>query len=157
MIGVDHHFVARQMRWQRTVIAHRSPEARLGLPAAGSFGGVTRRLMLGNGLLLVLQAELQLIRRQLFGPATELVARKALDQQPQLVVLGQQLLQHLLQDRGIIRQVVSIARHNAMMNDRFASLPELVAPNSKILSGKRRSSYNRCPPLAAVEQCRQLG
>src|SRR5208337_5635379 len=89
--------------------------------------GLTRRLVLGDALLLILETELQLIRRQLLRPATELVARKALDQQPQLVVLGQQLLQHPLQDRGIIRQAISIARHEAMMNDRFASLPELVA------------------------------
>jgi hypothetical protein len=69
------------------VIAHRPPGARW-LPAAGSLGGVSRRLMLGKRLFLILQTKLQLIRRQLFGPATELVARQALNQQAQLVILG---------------------------------------------------------------------
>ena len=131
MIGVDHHFVARQMRWQRAVITHRPPDPRVGLSAAGRLGSVTRRRVLSKDLFLILQAELQLIRRQLLGPTTELVARQPLNQQTQLVILGQQFLQHLLQDRGIIRQAFSVARHNAMMNDAIASRPELVAFNRK--------------------------
>jgi hypothetical protein len=99
---------------------------------ADRLGGVTRRLVLGDALLQILKTELQLIRRQLLRPATELVARKTLDQQPQLVVLGQQLLQHPLQDYWIVRQAVSIARHNARMNDRIASLPELVCAQQQI-------------------------
>jgi hypothetical protein len=131
MIGVDHHFVAWQMRWQGAVIAHRALGARFGLPLAGGLGSVMRRLMLGKRLFLILQTELQLIRRQLLGPAAELVARQALNQQAQLVVLGKQILQHLLQQCRIIRQ--SLTWHAAMMNDCFASKRELIALNKQII------------------------
>ena len=70
--------------------------------------------MLSNGLFLILKAELQLLNRQLFGATTELMTRQApdqrkrramtlTDQQPQFVILGVQLAQHLLQHNGIIR------------------------------------------------------
>jgi hypothetical protein len=43
--------------------------------------GVLRRLVLGNRLLQILEAELQLLVGQVFGAATELVAAQTLDQQ----------------------------------------------------------------------------
>ena len=60
------------------MITQRTPGARL--PVGGGFGSITRRLVLGKRLLLIFQTELQLIRRQLLRPATELVARQALNQ-----------------------------------------------------------------------------
>jgi hypothetical protein len=49
-----------------------------------------RGLVGGDGLLQLLQAELQLVRAQLLGAAAELVTHQALDQQPQLIILGMQ-------------------------------------------------------------------
>ena len=67
----------------------------------------------------ILQARTAADRGQLLGAAAELVAQQALDQQPQLVILGLQfrhnLLQHLLQDSRIVRQGREIDLHNAMM------------------------------------------
>jgi hypothetical protein len=93
-------------------------------------------LVLGNGLLEVLQPELQLLRAELFGTTAELVAQQALDQQSQLVVLGVQfrmllrrrgddLAQHLLQDGGVVRQGVEIDLHAMIMNNAPASGPAL--------------------------------
>ena len=112
--------------------------------------------MLGDGLFLILEAELQLLGRQLFGPTAELMTRQALDQQPKLVVLGIQLAQHLLQRDGIVRQCVRVDLHSAMMNDAAASLPELFAAPGKLSGEFRSAARHRRPPLAAVEQSRQL-
>jgi hypothetical protein len=103
VLGIDHHIVAWQMRRQGAVIAGGAGGFRPSLPSAGCFGSILGRLMLGGRLLQIFEPELQLIGTQLFGPAAELVTREALDQQPQLVILGMQLAQHLLQDRGIVR------------------------------------------------------
>jgi hypothetical protein len=91
------------MRRQGAVIAGGARGFRPRLPASGCFGSVLGCLMLGRRLLQILEPELQLIGTQLFGPTAELVTREALDQQSQLVVLGMQFAQHLLQDRGIVR------------------------------------------------------
>jgi len=73
-----------------------------------------------------------LIGAELFGPAAELVARQPLDQQPKLVVLGQQvrdmcrrrgddLAQHAVQAGSVIWQVVEIDIHATIMINTFAS------------------------------------
>ena len=60
----------------------------------GAAGGASwrrrllRGLVLGDGLLEILEPELQLVRAELLRPAAELPPQQALDQQPQLVVLG---------------------------------------------------------------------
>ena len=85
-----------------------------GLPILRQVRFVLRRLVLGDGLLEILQAELQLVGAELLRSAPELVAQQALDQQSQLVILGVQfallvgrgadhLPQHLLQEGGIVR------------------------------------------------------
>jgi hypothetical protein len=55
------------------------------------------------------------------------MAQQALDQLPQLLVLGLQfrhdLLQHLLQDSWIVRQVREIDLHNTMMMHAVESPP----------------------------------
>jgi hypothetical protein len=70
------------------------------------------RLLLGDRLLEVLETKLQLIRAQLLRPLAELLMQQALDQQPQLVVLGMQLAHHLLQDRRVVRNGFSVDRHD---------------------------------------------
>ena len=108
--------------------------------------------MLSNGLFLILKAELQLLNRQLFGPTTELMTRQALNQQPQFVILGVQLAQHLLQHDGIIRQCVGVDRHNAVMNDVPASVPEFFVRQAGVLSRQLRPApWYRRPPLASVK------
>ena len=80
-------------------------------------------------MLEILQPELKLVRAQLFGSATEPIAQKSLDQQPQLIVLGLTLLngalqrhlflrcgsdqvaQHFLEDRRVIRQGGKVDLH----------------------------------------------
>jgi hypothetical protein len=52
-------------------------------------------LLFGDSLLQGLKSELQLLVGQLLGATAELVTRQALDQHPQLVILGVQLAQHL--------------------------------------------------------------
>jgi hypothetical protein len=66
-----------------------------------------------------------LFNRQLFGGAAELMTRQTLDQQPQLVIHGRQRTRHLLQRGQIIWQCVQIYLHTAVMDDVFASVPEL--------------------------------
>jgi hypothetical protein len=52
------------------------------------FGSISRvgcvlgRLVLSNGLFLILKPELELFNPQLFGAPAELMARQAIDQQP---------------------------------------------------------------------------
>ena len=62
------------------------------------------------------------------GMATlAMLVQQALDQLPQLLVLGLQfrydLLQHLLQDSRIVRQSREIDLHNRIMTDRVAPPP----------------------------------
>jgi hypothetical protein len=84
-LDVDHHLVAGQVRGQRAEIAVGPDNAPLPTLVPGRvLGG----LVLGDGLLDVLQPELELIRIELLGAAAKLVTRQALDQQAQLVVLG---------------------------------------------------------------------
>jgi hypothetical protein len=79
VLGIDHDLVARQMRWQRAVIADRATGAGSWLRIAGWLGRILSGLMLGGGLFLILETELQLIS-QLFGATTKLMAGQALDQ-----------------------------------------------------------------------------
>ena len=108
------------MRRQRAVVAASRLGTRLARRAGRQRRGILGRLVGGDGLLQLLEPELQLVGAQLLGAATELVARQALDQQPQLVVLGVQFAllqqhrpQHLLQYRGVVRQGVGIDLHDA--------------------------------------------
>src|SRR6185437_9113709 len=93
-------------------------------------------LVLGDGLLDILQPELELVRIELLGAAAKLVPCQALNQQPQLVVLGGQrrillrrrgdhLAQHPLQDGRIIRQGIKVDRHALIMNNALASRPAI--------------------------------
>jgi hypothetical protein len=86
--------------------------------------------VLGDGLLHVLESELQLVSAELLGAATELVAHQTLNQQPELVILRcnrallvQHRPQHLLQLGGVVGQGVGIDLHKTMMNDAAASRP----------------------------------
>jgi len=133
VINVDHYLIARQMRRQGAMIAGGADGPWFARPSASGLGSVLCRLVLGDGLFLILKSELQLVRRQLFGAATELVARKALDQQAQLVVLNIQFAQHLLQQNRVVWQGVGIALHVRMMTHAIASTPDFVAPDSKII------------------------
>jgi hypothetical protein len=53
MIGIDHHLVARQVRWQGTVLARHPAGARFWLAAADCHGGIQPGLMIGDGLLMI--------------------------------------------------------------------------------------------------------
>ena len=156
MRDIDHHLVARQMRRQCTVVASRPRGARSRLGSLRRCGRIFRRLALRDGLFLILEAQLQLLNRQLFGPTAELMTRQACDQQPKLVVLGIQLAQHLLQRDRIVRQCVRVDLHTAVMNDAAASLPELFAAPCKLTGQFRSTSRHRRPPFAAVEQSHKL-
>ena len=119
--------------------------------------GVLPGLVLGNRLLQVLKPELHLLRTQLLGATTKLVARQPLDQQAKFVVLGVQLAQHLPQQGRVVRQGVRGDLHGAMVKDAAASGPGFVCGLNKISPGE--CGPPRCalrPPLAAVEQGRQL-
>jgi len=87
-LDVDHHLVAGQVRGQRTEITVGPDIAPLPTLVLGRVRRVLGGLVLGDALLDVLQPELELIRIELLGAAAKLVPRQALDQQPQLVVLG---------------------------------------------------------------------
>ena len=82
VLDVDHHLVARQVCRQGAVVAGRRLGARLTRQASSGGRGILAGLIGGDGLLQLLQNKLQLIGRQLFGPAAKLVPRQALDQQP---------------------------------------------------------------------------
>ncbi len=112
------------------MVASRRLGAGLARQASRSGRGILARLVGGDGLLQLLEGELQLILRELLGPATELVAGQALDQQPQFVVLGGELTllehhrpQHQLQRRGVVGQGGEIDLHIAMMTDAAATPP----------------------------------
>lgn len=103
LCDVDHHLIPRQVCGQRAVVTGRAVGAGLRLSLGLGFRLLLPGLVLGHGLLEVLDAELQLVRRELLRATAELVARQPLDQQPKLVVLGvqfallmQQRAQHLL-------------------------------------------------------------
>jgi hypothetical protein len=122
-------------------------------------------LVLRDRLLEVFQSELQLIRADLFGPAAEPMAQQALDQQPQLIILGVQfrvlpcrradhLAQHLLQQRGIVGQHLEIDLHAAIMDNALASVPGLsirigAFPNLPIRACDREPERATRIPLAA--------
>ena len=127
-LDVDDDLVARQVCRQRTAIA----VGRLGAPPSlrwlcRVFGGV----VFGGTLLLILQDELQLIEVELLRTRAIAMAQQALDQLPQLLVLGLQfrhnLPQHALQDIRIVRQCREIDLHIVMMTHVVASLPMTLA------------------------------
>ena len=160
------HLVARQVGGQRPVVARRAfsrgRRARRCWPR-----GVLSRLVLGDGLFQILQAKLQLIGGQLSGAAAELLARQALDQQAQLVVLGDQLAllmqqhaQHLLQHGGVFRQGVRIDLHLATTDDAAAPGPELVCGRHiyPASSGLRRGTGARhSHPPSRAASCVRTG
>ena len=130
ILDVDHHLVAWQVCRQRPVVTVRRLGARLACEASSSGRGVLAGLVGGNGLLQLLEGQLQLIGCQLLGPAAKLVPRQALDQQPQFVVLGGKCTllkhdrpQHQLQGGGVVGQGGEIDLHTAMMTDVAASRP----------------------------------
>ena len=151
MVGVDHHLGAWQVCGKRAMIAHGAGCARLALRIGGPRcirGRILARLVLGNRLFQILEPELQLARGQLFGAAAELMARQALDQQAELVVLGVQFAllvqhraQHLLQQGGPVRQGVGVDLHIAMMDNATAPLPGLSANPAR-----RPRKANTAPP-----------
>jgi len=53
-----------------------------GMRTISRLGCILGRLVLGNGLFLILKPELELFNCQLFGAATKLMARQAIDQKP---------------------------------------------------------------------------
>ncbi len=137
-LDVDHHLVAGQVRGQRTEIAVGPGTAPLPPLVLDRVRRVLGGLVLGDGLLDVLQPELELVRIELLGAAAKLVTRQALDQQPQLVVLrgqrrvllhrrGDHLAQHPLQDGGIIGQGIKVDLHPGIMNNALASMPAIRA------------------------------
>jgi len=85
------------------------------------------RLRPPRRLLLILQAELQLIDVKFLGTRAEAMAQQTLDQQAQLLVLGLQLRHHLpqhaLQNIRIIREGREINLHAGTMSYVVASLP----------------------------------
>ena len=88
ILDVDNNLVSRQVRRQGTVIAARLFGARFTRQSGRSVRFVLAGLVGGNGLLQLLQRQLQLVRGQLLRPAAELMTHQTLDQQPELVVLG---------------------------------------------------------------------
>lgn len=81
----------------------------------------------GGTLFLILQAELQLVEVKLLRARTVAMTQHALEQQPQLLILGQQLRdhlpQHLLQGRGVVRERRKIDLHTGMVRRVPASPP----------------------------------
>jgi len=127
---------------------------------------VLRRLTFGNGLLQVLKPKLQLVEVELLAPTAELMAEQALDQQPQRLVLSLTLLhgalqrrllllarghhvpQHLLQDRGVVRQEVEVDLHSSTMPDTAVDTPMTPARSARKL---RPAAINGRPPLASFQ------
>jgi hypothetical protein len=136
------------VRRQGAVVALRPGGATLLALRLGLCRGILGGFALGDALLQILQPELELVRAQLLGAAAEPIAQKPLDQQAQLVVLslaflhrtlqrhlllggrGDQVPQHLLKDRGVVRQGGEVDLHTGMMNAAAASLPLLSAGHS---------------------------
>ena len=84
ILDVDHHLVTGKMGRKGAVIAVGPSFVPLTLLVFRRVRRVLTRLVLGDGLLEVLQSELELIGIELFGAAAKLVAQQALDQQLQL-------------------------------------------------------------------------
>ena len=164
VLDVDHHLVARQVCRQGAVVAGRRLGARLARQASSSGRGVLAGLVGGDGLLQLLQGELQLVGRQLLGPAAELVAGQALDQQPQLVVLGGELA--LLEHAPSAASAAAWRRRRAGRRDRSAHRDDdrrrrVAASIFRRIGGFLARQFrpphrHRRAPLAAVEQGGQL-
>ncbi len=90
VLDVDHFLVARQVRRQGAMITSRSFGAGTAHAGRTRVLGLLSGLIGSDGLLEILEPELQLVGSQLLGAATKLVACQTLDQQPQLIVLGVQ-------------------------------------------------------------------
>ena len=60
MLDIDHHLITRQMRGQRAVIAGGPSGLRSCFGAISRLGRLLGRLVLSNGLFLILKAELKL-------------------------------------------------------------------------------------------------
>lgn len=123
-IDVDDDLVAWQMSGQRTAIAVGCRDAP---PSLRWFRRVLGRVIFGGSLLGVLQNQLQLLEVELLRAGTIAMAQQALDQLPQLLILGLQLRhhfpKHLLQGVRIFRQGREIDLHNMMMTHAVASPP----------------------------------
>ena len=159
--GIDHHLIARQVGGQRPMVAGSALGTRLGWR---HIGRVLPGLVLGDRLLQVLEAELQLLVGQLLRAVAELVAGQALDQQAELVILGMQfgLLmqyrpQHLLEQVGVIREGVRVDLHRCMMNEVAASEPAFMAAQAMELPSELGPARTRRSTLfATVKERRQL-
>jgi hypothetical protein len=130
-VDINNDLEAREVCRQRAAIA----VGRLRLPR---FPGGFRRvfcvcgcLALGGGLLLILEHELQLIEVEFLRTPPVPMAQQTLDQQPKLIILNLQLMnhlpQHLLQRVGIVGQPRKIDLHMENMFDAFASFPITVS------------------------------
>ena len=158
VLDVDHHLVARQVRRQGAVVAGRRLRAGL---ACGASDCVLPSLVGRDGLLEVLEPELELVRAQLLRPASKLVAHEPLHQQPQLLILGvqfamleQQRAHDLLQRSGVVRQGLGIDRHGMTLNDRSASLLAENAPVQPASSGRDRATGARhSQPSSRAASC----
>ena len=134
MFDIDQHLIARQMRRKGAVVAVGACLAPLALSVRRR---ILRGFVRGDGLLQVLQCQLQLIRTQLFRAAAKLLAQQTLDQQVQLVDFGIALLQsrlllfgcgdhiaqHLLQRGRIVRQGGEVDLHDSIMINAVESAP----------------------------------
>jgi hypothetical protein len=134
VLDVDQHLIARQMRRKGSVVAVGMSFAPLALVV---FCRVLRGLIRGDGLLQVLQCQLQLVRAQLFRATAELLAQQTLYQQVQLVDFGIALLQggvllfgrgdhlaqHLLQRCRIVRQGGEVDLHASIVINAAESVP----------------------------------
>jgi hypothetical protein len=87
VLEVDQHLDPRQVRRQGTQVAP-ALGPRWARGAAPRGRGLLCRLSLGNSLLEVLQAELQLVGVEPFRAPAELAALQPPDQEPQLLDLG---------------------------------------------------------------------
>ncbi len=160
VLDVHHHLVARQVCRQIAEIALRRCRSALLLLRLWC-NSVLCRLVRGDRLLQILEPQLQLVIGELLGAAAEPMAHQPMNEQAQLVILGIELshdvAQHLLQRRGIVRQVVQINSHAAILNDAAESVPADFYRRRGFLSRQFRcSSRLRCAPFTAIQQRRQL-
>ena len=157
---VDQHLVARQMLRQGAVVAPGRCRAAALLGSRRILPG----LVPGDGLLEILEPELQLVRAELLRPAAELVPQQTLGQQPQLVILGLQrtvlmhgIPEHPLQDGGIVGQRVEVDLHAPMMPDVAASDLPFPAKSHRCYpasSGRRRGTGARhSQPSSSAANC----
>jgi hypothetical protein len=159
---VNYHVIARQMRGQRAVVARRSRVPWLWV--ARRLCRILVRLVLGNALLQILEARLQLFVGQLLRAAAELVARQAKQQKAnflvfrmQFTMLIEQSTQHVLQYGRVVRQVFRIDLHLPMMINVAASVPEFIEGAVKIYpasSGLRgRAGARHSHPSSGAASC----